>query len=449
VTPDPLQPVAVAPTVQRVTVSAERLQHVKEIEGELRFDDKTFGINPKILSAIGEFTPKWEKASKIQEQTMPTILSGKNLMGQATAGSGKTGAFGIGMLEAALRSSKAPFSCVCMAPSHEVAGTIYKALQGLNKYTQVPIALATPAVEGDLRSASIVIGTAGTILNKLGRPLQAKNLKMFVLDEADTMVDRDGQLDQVKKIVAKIEASGNRDFQRVLFSATYKDGVNRFAQQFVKCDTVVQTGSVVPKTVKQLYVRCRDADEKDSFVRQLWSLTALKQAIIFVARKADADRLYRLLKSEGFSCGVSHGGLNPDERKQVLEDFKDQKFSVLMSTSMLSRGIDVPEINMVINYDMPKTGQYGRQLDHEGYIQRIGRATRYGRLGMSFNLIAADDLAEQFQLEEYWATRGAANAFTVELLDVNVGKLAGGDDDEMERVAGLLEKYQKMGNKNE
>jgi len=449
VTEDPTPDIAT-----KVNPTQERRSTTEGIAGTLRFDAPELAINPKILEVISGLG--WEKASIIQQETLPVILGGSSVLAQAKNGSGKTGAFGIGLIMRAMRASSKPFSCLCMANAHEVAGTIFRVVSALNEKTMVPLALCCGPREEvahceSIKQAAIIIGTPGKIAGLITkRVLKAANLEMLVLDEADSMVGKDGHLDTVRKIVRDVEkASGeSRSVQKVLFSATYNDEVWRYATtdfargakevriQTKRCDIVL-------KSIKQLYVQCNGDTEKNEFVRLIFKLAALAQCIIFTNSKGTADTLGRMLNGEGHKVRVTHSGLEALERAEVLRSFEKAEFNVLISTNVIARGVDIPNINMVINYDLP-VGRMN-QPQYEDYIHRVGRASRFGRFGMSFNLIASrDELALQKALEDYWGRDGAA--FEVELLPISVEQLTKGDDETAENMAALMEKYMQEGN---
>lgn len=278
---------------------------------------------------------------------------------------------------------------------------------------------------------------------------------MLVLDEADSMVGKDGHIDTVKKIVRIVDKGRTAQVQKVLFSATYNDQVwtyacNQFAPGARKIQLQAQRADQVLKSVKQLYVRCNGAEEKIDFIRKIFSLHALQQCIIFANTKGAANRLHSTLVQGGFTVKVTHSGLDkacPDGtcrecRPCVLKRFENQEFNVLISTNVIARGIDIPKINMVINYDLP-TGRDGKP-QHEEYLHRVGRASRYGRYGMSFNLISSPDEKElQDQIQEYWQG-GIAGG--IEVLDVKVSDLVRGDDATMEKLQEDMEKFMTEGN---
>jgi len=332
----------------------------------------------------------------------------------------------------------------------------------------VPIALITgKATKGDPETAGIIVSTVGAIKGRLSDQAakiksrrmkemvyKLENFKMLVIDEADAMISQDGgQQDDVTKLVAELQRKNPR-FQRILFSATYEVGLDgrddvwtyatkTFAPRAATLQMQVNKADIVLDTVKHCFVRCNGVVEKEEFVIKLFEAMSMRQAIIFCNWRNNADSLARKLEGAGFKdVRVSHGGMDAFERRKTLQDFTEAKFKVLISTNMISRGVDIPMINVVVNYDLP--------LDRRGrpngadYLHRVGRASRFGRHGVGVNLIAsAEDWKVQQDLERYWENR-----FEVEHLDVSVDKLTKDDDDEKEKLEDQLKKYLEMGNKH-
>jgi ATP-dependent RNA helicase DDX19/DBP5 len=430
-----------------------RAQDVLTIASETRFDDPKLGIHPNILKAISEPPLSWTTASQIQLSALPIILGKKDLVAQAKNGSGKTGAFGIGMIQTALDGGQdKPFQCLCLANAGEVASNIFQVLLGLNKYNpDLHIALATKDRKvGDPSSAAIVVGTCGTITNMLKdrrrNVFRKENLRVLVLDEADVMVGADGQLANVRSAIDLLKKGNTNNFQRILFSATYKDEVWKYAtEEFAPRAETVQMQTckkdIVLDTVKHCYVQCNGSKEKETFICSLFNAAAMTQCIIYCNYKKNADSLASKLKEDGFDCDVLHSG-SGERRPDIMKRFEDAKFKVLITTDMIARGVDITKINMVINYDVPvRNGQ----VRGEDYIHRLGRCARYGRYGLAVNLLAdQQDLKFQQQLEKYWE-----DAFKVELLDVTVSNLTDekAKEDEEQRMEELLEKFLTMGNK--
>ena len=210
------------------------------------------------------------------------------------------------------------------------------------------------------------------------------NIKIFVLDEADNMLDKQGLGDQclrVKKFLPK-------NAQLVLFSATFADKVRAYAKKVVpEANTLeLQRNEVNVDAIKQLYMDCDGDASKYEALCELYGLLTIGSSIIFVARKETANLLYGKLKQEGHQVSILHGDLQSQDRDRLIDDFREGRSKVLITTNVLARGIDIPTVSMVVNYDLP-TLQNG-QADPATYVHRIGRTGRFGRKGVAISFIS-------------------------------------------------------------
>ncbi|SMN17875.1 similar to Saccharomyces cerevisiae YOR046C DBP5 Cytoplasmic ATP-dependent RNA helicase of the DEAD-box family [Maudiozyma saulgeensis] len=348
------------------------------------FDE--LGLTPELLKGV--YAMKFQKPSKIQEKALPLLLSNppRNMIAQSQSGTGKTAAFSLTMLSRVDPSINSP-QAICLAPSRELARQTLEVVQEMGKFTKITTQLIVPdSFEKNKQiNANIIVGTPGTVLDLMRRKLMLlNNIKIFVLDEADNMLDKQGLGDQclrVKKFIPKTT-------QLVLFSATFADRVRNYAKKVVpEANTLeLQRNEVNVDAIKQLYMDCKGEDNKYEVLCELYGLLTIGSSIIFVATKNTANLLYGKLKQEGHQVSILHGDLQSHDRDRLIDDFREGRSKVLITTNVLARGIDIPSVSMVVNYDLP-TIENG-QADPATYIHRIGRTGRFGRKGVAISFIS-------------------------------------------------------------
>ncbi|CAG8483835.1 7393_t:CDS:2 [Acaulospora colombiana] len=283
--------------------------------------------------------------------------------------------------------------------SPELARQIMVEVKKMAKYTSVTTAEAIRDSNTNTRigksrnemfkEAQLIVGTPGTVYDLIKRRyLDQRHMKIFVLDEADNMLDQQGLGDQSIKIKNMMP----RDCQIVLFSATYKEPVRAFAGRFAPNanEFSLRVEELSVKGIKQFYMDCKDEEHKLEVLNELYSLMTIGKSIIFVEKRASADRIAKCMTDIGHKVINLHGGLSTTERDEVMDGFRKGSAKVLIATNVLSRGIDVMEVNLVINFDIPlKKDVRGRsEPDYETYLHRIGRTGRFGREGIAINLVS-------------------------------------------------------------
>lgn len=369
----------------------------------------------------GIYAMKFAKPSKIQATSLPLILpaSGefKNLIAQAHNGSGKTACFVLAMLSR-IDFSNERVQAMCLVPTRELARQIESVILALGKFTQVKVKIAIKATENEKRvghseeSSSlnhIVVGTPGKVIELLKKRLIAVNdIKMLVLDEADEMVDSQGMGDQTIRVKKMLP----RNIQVLLFSATYKDEVVKFANAVAPNANriIVKRETLSLDKIEQYYIHTGSADQRFNILTDIYDLLNLGQTIIFVRTRATASDLTRRLRDQGHTVSVLYGGdMLPEERDKVIDEFRHGTTKVLVTTNVLSRGVDIAAVSTVINYDLP-TGRFN-MVDPETYLHRIGRTGRFGRKGIAINFVYDDQtLSILKQLEKYYSK-------TIEMVD--------------------------------
>ncbi|KAJ3074819.1 RNA helicase required for poly(A+) mRNA export [Podochytrium sp. JEL0797] len=345
------------------------------------------GLSMELLKGI--YGMGFQKPSKIQERALPMLLTDppQNLVGQSQSGTGKTAAFALTMLSR-IDYSDPSLQAICLAPSRELARQIMEVAREMGKYVGVTTAYAIKDMDIPRTTkivAQLLVGTPGTVMDYSRKGMiSTSTCKVFVLDEADNMLDLQGLGDQSVRIRKLMPPS----CQILLFSATWTDELRDFAQRIAP-----NAGSITLKkeelsvnAIKQLYMDCRDEDHKTEILMAIYGLLTIGQSIIFVRQKWKADQLANIMNDEGHAVSLLHGSLDGPERDRVIDDFRSGKSKVLITTNVLSRGIDILQVNLVINFDMPLQAD-GYTVDPETYLHRIGRTGRFGRTGVSINFV--------------------------------------------------------------
>ncbi|KAI8613846.1 P-loop containing nucleoside triphosphate hydrolase protein [Chytriomyces sp. MP71] len=353
---------------------------------------KTFeelGLSTELLKGL--YAMGFQKPSKIQERALPLLLANppQNMVGQSQSGTGKTAAFTLTMLSR-IDPNNPSLQALCLAPSRELARQIMDVVREMGKFTSVTTAFAIKdmdAPRGVKIDAQLMVGTPGTVMDYIRRKtIDTSQCKIFVLDEADNMLDLQGLGDQSIRVRKSVPHS----CQIVLFSATWTDELRNFATRVAPSATTIslKREELSVDAIRQLYMDCRDEEHKTEILMAIYGLLTIGQSIIFVrvSQKYKAEELTRVMNEEGHAVVLLHGGLDGPARDKVMDDFRDGKSKVLITTNVLARGIDISQVTLVINFDMPLAAD-GRSVDPETYLHRIGRTGRFGRTGVSINFV--------------------------------------------------------------
>ncbi|KAF8312440.1 DEAD-domain-containing protein [Clavulina sp. PMI_390] len=343
------------------------------------------GLDPNLLKGV--YAMGFKKPSKIQERALPLLLQNppRNMIGQSQSGTGKTAAFTLAMLSRVNFELDA-VQALCIAPSRELARQIMAVVIDMGKYTPVTTsyAIKDSVAPGTIVRSHIVVGTPGTITDLLRKKsIDAKNIKIFVVDEADNMLDQQGLGEQTMRVKNLLP----RSCQVVLFSATFPDNVRKFANNFAPQANEIRLKQeeLSVEGIKQFYMDCKDVNHKYDVLVELYSLLTIGQSIIFCKEKQSADIIAQRMQAQGHKVVVLHGSKDPAERDQIIDNFRKGNDKVLITTNVIARGIDILQVNMVVNYDLPLT--VDRRPDPETYLHRIGRTGRFGRRGISINFV--------------------------------------------------------------
>jgi superfamily II DNA/RNA helicase len=329
------------------------------------------------LSAIG-----FEKPTRIQLETIPLIKQGYDVIGQSETGSGKTAAFGIPLVEKVVKGKKT--QALILAPTRELSIQIaseitkFSRFKGLYIQTIYGGVSMEPQIHG-LRKAEIVVGTPGRVLDHMRRgTLDSTNLKIFVLDEADRMIDM-GFIEDIEAIERNIP----EDRQTLLFSATMPDSLIEMRERFTRNAKKVKTQIKVQEDVLRQYYCDVDYKMKFSLLVHLINQENPKLAIIFCNSRRYASAVAKNLQYNGINATELHGGLSQQRREDVMENFHKGITKILVATDVASRGLDIKDVTHIFNYNIPKNA--------EDYTNRIGRTARAGESGKAISLLSSDD----------------------------------------------------------
>eukprot|EP00586_Coscinodiscus_wailesii_P011047 CAMPEP_0172494046 /NCGR_PEP_ID=MMETSP1066-20121228/37010_1 /TAXON_ID=671091 /ORGANISM="Coscinodiscus wailesii, Strain CCMP2513" /LENGTH=486 /DNA_ID=CAMNT_0013264671 /DNA_START=37 /DNA_END=1497 /DNA_ORIENTATION=+ len=393
----------------------ERLRVIQSDANSHLSSVKTFqelNLPAHLLDAV--FAMGFDRPSAIQEEALPRILADppRNVIGQAQSGSGKTAAFVLGMLYRIKVDTPATTQALCVTPTRELAVQIFtktvtpmaQNMTGL----KVQLALSGEQLErGKAVDAHLVVGTPGKLCDWLKRKLlKTDHIKVFVLDEADNMVGEGGH--RANSLLIKKHLS--KKCQNLLFSATFPPKVVDFATKMVQNPDKILISSgpeyLVLDVIKQLWIDTGLYEGgKLSFLSDIYALMTIGQSIVFVGTKREADEVHQTLEANGYSCSVLHGQVENFARDATMESFRKGESNVLITTNVLARGVDVDNVCLVINYDVPVTKDGGP--DYETYLHRIGRTGRFGRKGTAINLVSDQKSIEVLAaIEAYFSLNG-------------------------------------------
>lgn len=360
------------------------------------FDEMS--IPPDILRGV--YSYGFEKPSVIQGRSIPEIINKKDIIAQAQSGTGKTGAFTIGSL-CNIDTSLKCTQILIILPTHELVNQVLDIYSEFSKFLDIKIIkliggtnLSDNFFDLD-NNPEIIIGTPGRILDMIERrKLITENLKMLIFDEADEILSS-GFEENIYNIVKTIPKST----QICLFSATLPENIttitNRFMNDPVKI--LVKNEELTLEGIQQYYINVNDNRWKYDIIKDIYDVININQCIIYVNTKNRILDLHRKFVEDQFPISYITSDLNSNERKERMNDFKSGKIRILLSTDLLARGIDIQQLSLVINYDIPK--------EKETYIHRIGRSGRYGRKGIAINLLNDKEFDHLKYIEEYYDTK--------------------------------------------
>jgi len=360
------------------------------------FDD--YDLNEQLLRGV--YSYGFEKPSAIQQRGIKPILDGRDTIGQAQSGTGKTATFVIGVLER-IDPGLSATQCLILAPTRELANQIQKVALALGDYMNVRChaCIGGTSVREDIEKLRngqhLVVGTPGRVFDMIGkRHLRVDDLITFVLDEADEMLSR-GFKDSVYDIFKTMPPN----IQVCLFSATMPPEILDLTTKFMR-DAVrilVKKDELTLEGIRQFYVAIEKEEWKLDTMCDLYETLTITQAIIYCNTRRKVDFLADQLTKRDFTISCMHADLDQKERDLVMREFRSGSSRVLISTDLLARGIDVQQVSLVINFDLPS--------NMENYLHRIGRSGRFGRKGVAINFVTNADVRAMKDIEKFYHTQ--------------------------------------------
>jgi translation initiation factor 4A len=359
---------------------------------------ESMGLDDKILRGI--FAHGFERPSDIQMKAIVPMKDGKDVLAQARSGTGKTATFCIGAMSR-INPSVKKMQVLVLVHTRELAQQIKTVATALGEYLGVTAYAATGGtpLREDLRAIEkgvhIVIGTPGRIYDLMSRrALVRDSMRVLILDEADQMLE-----DRFKEqVICILQLGFPETCQVALFSATMPESVVEVANQILNKPVriLVPPEEVTLEGIKQYYVKLDKEEWKYDVLCDLYKQLTINQALIYCNKRQKAEWLAEKMSAEGFPLSFIHGEMEPEERGKRMKDFRSGTVRVMISTDLLARGIDIQQISLVINYELP--------IQRENYIHRIGRSGRFGRKGVAINLVTSDEERALKELEEHYST---------------------------------------------
>lgn len=353
----------------------------------------SIGVSPEIVKALDDLG--FNTPTNVQEMAIPKVLDKKDLIVMAKTGSGKTGAFGIPVLQSVDSTSKLP-QALMLTPTRELAVQVDKDLKTFSKHMN----LRSTAVYGQHsinteieileKGVSIVSGTPGRVMDHISRKtLKTNEIKFLVLDEADRMLDM-GFIDQVVKIIRALP----KDRVTLLFSATMPDEIQKICKAYMnEPETIaIDSDTKTVDSITQSYYRV-ERNEKRTQLHRLLTTKKPDSCIVFCNTRNEVDKVHAFLDQKGYVVGSLHGANTQSSRMKTIERFQQGKLQVIVATDVAARGIHIDDLSLVINYDVP--------IEKDSYVHRIGRTGRAGNGGNAFTLVTANDIMSLYEIEEH------------------------------------------------
>ena len=347
---------------------------------------ETLNLNEDLLKGV--YLYGFTKPSKIQITGIKSINTGKDCILQSQSGTGKTATYLLGVLNK-IDDSEMRCQGIILTPTHELSEQVYAVAIELAKFTKINVVKCiggTSILEArdSLKIAQLIIGTVGRVSHMITeKRINSYSIKFIVLDEADVMLE-EGLSDKLKLIYEK--APDN--IQGVMISATMSPNVMSVSKRLLHdpIKVLLKNSEIAVDLISQFFVNVESEDLKFDTLLDLYSIMSTSQAIIFANTIKKVDWLKENLEKENFEITYVHGKMTSKEREDIVKEFRDGKTRILLTTDLLARGIDIPQVNLVINYDLPP--------NKETYIHRIGRCGRFDKKGVSITMIKMEDASD-------------------------------------------------------
>ncbi len=354
---------------------------------------KDFNLNPDILSALKK--AGYETPSPIQEQAIPLVMEGKDLIACAQTGTGKTAAFALPVLNAIEPLKHPKIRALVLTPTRELAMQIFENSKKYGRYLKIRIACVYggakrgPQEMALRKGCDVLIATPGRLMDYMNQGIvDLRNVEFFILDEADRMLDM-GFIPDVKRIVPCMP----KERQTVMFSATMPKEIEALAKEFLKDPVTIKIAATTdPADTVDQKIIFTAKENKTAVLVDLLRQPEVKKSIIFTRTKYGADKLVKQLAKEKIEARAIHGDKTQGQRLDALQRFRSGNIKILVATDVASRGIDVPKITHVFNYELPE--------EDESYIHRIGRTGRAGETGMAISLCCEEEMGTLASIEK-------------------------------------------------
>ena len=382
------------------TTNEDRIETITDFE--------KMGLCDELLHGI--YSYGFEKPSVIQQKAIvPMTREGTDIIGQSQSGTGKTGAFIIGVMQSIVTArqaqperSKRRCYAVIVTPTRELANQVGMVADGIGAHLDLHVVKCIGGTDHrrnaeDLRrGCDLVIGTPGRVYDMLcRRALNGNDVGLFVLDEADEMLKENGFRDNVHDILQQLHPTT----RIALFSATMPPEVLELSQQFMQDPVriIVKTEELTLEGIRQFYIAVDSEEWKFDVLCDLYDSISINSCVIFCNTRRKVDWLADAMAQQNYAVASTHGSLEGAERRRILDGFRSGQCRVLITTDLLARGIDVQTVSVVINYDLPN--------DLENYLHRIGRSGRFGRKGIAVNLVKQEDVGVLREIERFYDTQ--------------------------------------------
>jgi len=355
------------------------------------------GLNDQLLRGV--YAYGFEKPSVIQSRAIKPMMTGRDIIAQAQSGTGKTATFVIGCLNQ-IDPTKNVSQALLLSPTRELAQQTYRVVQALGRYLKVTSTICIGGTNmretmADFeRGVQVVVGTPGRVCDVIERHIfRTNSLRIVVIDEADEMLSR-GFKDQIYDVFQALPP----DVQVGLFSATMPPEAIKMSEKFMRkpIRILVKREQLTLEGIKQFYIDVDREDWKIEVLSDLYSTLSITQCVIFCNQRRKVEQVTAMMTKRGHPVSCTHGDLEPAERNAILNDFKLGKTRILITTDLLARGIDVQQVSLVINYDLP--------TNPENYLHRIGRSARFGRKGVAVNFVTREETAKLRDLMRMYDT---------------------------------------------
>lgn len=355
----------------------------KQIDKNQYLEFSNLGINEELLKGI--FVYGFKNPSDIQIKGIKAINTSHDCILQSQSGTGKTGTYLLGIMN----NLKGDDKSVIISPTRELAKQIYNVAIEISKYSKLEVGLYIGGTNisddfNSIKKSNLIIGTIGRINHIFQKKKYLyKNLKIFVCDEADNIFSND-----INKDIYNIISNINDNTQKILISATLNNNVFSISEKYLDnpVKILLKKTEIAVDLISQFYVDAEVEEYKFDVLLDLYNIISTTQAIIFCNTIRKVEWLSNELNENNFAITSIHSKMTQDERNSIVNEFREGKTRLLLTTDLLARGIDIPQVNLVINYDLP--------INKETYIHRIGRCGRFGKKGVSISMVKMNDTNE-------------------------------------------------------